>query len=189
MAYREFVVYEETSVWPWWVGTLVLLCMGGGAAAGVVDVLQGLASGRADIVIRGALVAVGSLGFGFALQLVLGRLKVVVTRTSILVSYGYTGLIQKLFPFEEIEEVEAVRYHPIREFGGWGIRFGGGGRKAWTIRGDGAVVLTLGDGTRFYVGSEYPQRLAEHLRTAMGMAQRKDARAAPTDPEDTRHRE
>jgi hypothetical protein len=45
-------------------------------------------------------------------------------------------------PLQEIEAVEVVRYHPIREFGGWGIR-GWGKKKAWTVRGDQAVRLRL----------------------------------------------
>lgn len=174
MGSREYVVYEETAVWPWWAATVTYLAAGGGVVVGILDVLQGLATGRPDVVVRGALIAVGALALGVALQVVLGRLRVTVSRTSVLLTYGYTGLVQKLVSFEEIEDVEPVRYSPVREFGGWGIRFGGGGRKAWTIRGDGAVVLTLDNGTRFYVGSERPERLAGHIRTAMARSRRRE---------------
>jgi hypothetical protein len=34
-------------------------------------------------------------------------------------------LAGRRFPFEEIESCDEVRYLPIREFGGWGIRWGG----------------------------------------------------------------
>jgi hypothetical protein len=60
-------------------------------------------------------------------------------------------------------------YRPLREFGGWGIR-PRGGKTAWTIRGNQAVKVTLHGGKEVYVGSLFPQRLEERIRTAMRAA-------------------
>ena len=56
------------------------------------------------------------------------------------------------FPLGDIEHCAQVRYLPIREFSGWGIRWGG-------RRGDVAVELTLRQGYRFAVGSARPDQL------------------------------
>ena len=58
----------------------------------------------------------------------------------------------RLFPLADIERCTQVRYLPIREFSGWGIRWGG-------RRGDVAVELTLRQGFRFAVGSARPDEL------------------------------
>jgi len=55
------------------------------------------------------------------------------------------------FPFEDIERCEQVRYLPMREFSGWGIR--------WGRRGDVVVEITLRQGYRFAVGSRRPDAL------------------------------
>jgi hypothetical protein len=56
------------------------------------------------------------------------------------------------FPLADIARCNLVRYLPIREFSGWGIRWGG-------RRGDVAVELTLRQGYRFAVGSARPDEL------------------------------
>lgn len=168
MTDREYVVWEETTTWPWWVVVLLVAAVVAGATATVGDAVRGAALGRVDLLVRGLLLTGGVLFLGVAARSLFGRLRVVVTRTSIRLTYGYTRLIEKLVTFEEIEDVEPVRYSPIREFGGWGLRYGGGRKRAWTVRGDGAVVLTLDDGIRLYIGSENPERLAGRIRTAMG---------------------
>ena len=64
------------------------------------------------------------------------------------------------FPFEDIERCEQVRYLPIREFSGWGIR--------WGRRGDVAVEITLRQGYRFTVGSQRPDALEEAIFARLG---------------------
>lgn len=183
MTDREYVVWEETTTWPWWVVVLLVAVAVAGATATVGDAVRGAALGRVDLLVRGLLLTGGVLFLGVAARSLFGRLRVVVTRTSIKLTYGYTRLIEKLVTFEEIEDVEPVRYSPIREFGGWGLRYGGGRKRAWTVRGDGAVVLTLDDGIRLYIGSENPERLAGRIRTAMG------SRRGPGGAEGTRRAE
>ena len=62
--------------------------------------------------------------------------------------------------------IEARTYRPIREYGGWGLRFGRGGRRAYSISGDRGVELTLTDGRRVMIGSQRPAELAAALTRA-----------------------
>jgi hypothetical protein len=64
-----------------------------------------------------------------------------------------------------IGEIEARTYRPIREYGGWGLRFGRRGR-AYSISGDRGVELTLTDGRRVMIGSRRAEELAEAIRRA-----------------------
>jgi hypothetical protein len=153
-------VYKEWSPWPGWIlivfwGTMVL-------AMALVAVSGDEARGQR---ILGAVV----LGIvAIAVQWLVAGLSVRLYRDAIVMGIGSSGWISKRVRYDHIVRLESVRYHPLREFGGWGIKFGRDGKRAWTARGDEAVVLELGDGTRLYVGSDHPHRLEERIRALAG---------------------
>lgn len=71
------------------------------------------------------------------------------------------GLVYRFFPmhlhdrtiaWQEITGHEMVNYHPLRDFGGWGIRYGKLG-KAYSVSGDQGVLLVLDDGQKLVIGS------------------------------------
>lgn len=166
MGRDRYVVYEESTGPALWVQLLLLAALAWPGLWMVVSGLFGLVGGDPGAVERLA------SGFGmFALHLLFyvffGVFRVRLTRTSLLLSFGWFPIISRLIAFDEIGSAEAVTCHPIRQFGGWGIRFGKG-KRAWTMKGDRALRLELDDGTVFYVGSETPERLLERLRLASG---------------------
>ncbi len=73
----------------------------------------------------------------------------------------------KRFTWGEIRECKAREYDPIREFGGWGIRWGKSGR-AYNISGSCGVQLVLNDGRRLLIGSQRAEELAAAMKEAMG---------------------
>lgn len=66
---------------------------------------------------------------------------------------------------DEIAECWPRTYRPIREFGGWGIRWGPGG-KAYNISGNRGVQLVLAGGRRLLIGSQRAEELAAAIRDA-----------------------
>lgn len=118
------------------------------------------------------LVAASILASGALVHLLLVGLTVRVFDDRIVVSIGWLGIIRTTVPLDDVEAVEPVTYRPIREFGGWGVR-GWGKKRAWTARGDQAVILWLTGDRRLYVGSDRPLRLAERIRRAMEARVRK----------------
>ena len=66
------------------------------------------------------------------------------------------------FPFETIATAEARKYSPIREYGGWGLRFGPSGW-AYNVKGDQGVQLVLTSGKKILIGTQHPRRLAEAI--------------------------
>jgi hypothetical protein len=73
---------------------------------------------------------------------------------------------------DSISQAEAVRYEPLQDYGGWGIR-GWGARKALNARGDFGVLLTLKDQTKLLIGSQEPQELeGAILNTIQGSRRR-----------------
>lgn len=110
-------------------------------------------------------VAVACMGVG--VEALLGGLTVLVQETQLFMHLGSVPLIRRKVPFSEIVSLESVRYQPIREFGGWGVR-GWGRRKAWSARGNQAVALTLEGDKLLLIGSDHPRRLEERIRAAAG---------------------
>ena len=159
MATRERPIYTEWSRWPGWIqiifwGTMLL------AIAAMVASPDKSPVGRMVGVV--SLVAVLVLA-----EWLVAGLKVRLYQEHMEVGLGNAALIHKRVRYEDIEEVESVKYHPLAEFGGWGIRFSGK-KRAWTARGDRAVVLHMADGILLYVGSDKPQRLEERIRAVGG---------------------
>ncbi|MYK67740.1 MAG: hypothetical protein F4022_14920, partial [Gemmatimonadetes bacterium] len=96
-------------------------------------------------------------------------LNVEVCSDHIFISFGVVQLVRKRIWYKDIEGVRPTTYRPLRDFGGWGIRWRGN-RTAWTIRGHQAVAVKLHGGREIYVGSMYPQRLAGAIQAAMRTA-------------------
>jgi hypothetical protein len=85
------------------------------------------------------------------------------------------GLYIRFFPFhlsfrriplDDLKAYEARTYSALREYGGWGIRWGWRG-KAYNVRGNRGVQLELSNGERILIGSQRAEQLAEALDLAM----------------------
>lgn len=79
------------------------------------------------------------------------------------IMFGFPLGMSRRVPLSDIEAVEVVRYRPLRDFGGWGLRIGRMG-VMYNARGDQAVRLTLRGGRVVFVGSQRPGELAAALR-------------------------
>ena len=73
------------------------------------------------------------------------------------------------FLWNEIESFDACTYRPVLDYGGWGIRFGSGG-KAYNVSGNRGLRLNLvgGRSEHVLVGSQRPEELAMAAASARG---------------------
>jgi hypothetical protein len=101
------------------------------------------------------------------IQWIVVGLSVRLYRDEMEVSLGWAGIIRKRIRYDDILDLQSVTYRPLMEFGGWGVRFRGK-KKAWSARGNQAVVLHLQDDSQLYVGSDHPHRLEERIRAVAG---------------------
>lgn len=117
------------------------------------------------------------------IPLLFGRMTVTIADDALSINYGYICLLKKNIPLSEIKSAEKVRFRPLRDFGGWGIRcgrFNGERTGCYNLRGDEGVLLHLSRDTRVcigktklvIIGSRHPVRLAEainvHIETHRG---------------------
>jgi hypothetical protein len=117
-----------------------------------------------------ALAIVGPLAilFGIGLAYLFYAAKLVTEVRGDGLYVRFFPLTQQKIPFEDIGRCEVRTYNPIREFGGWGIRYGKGG-KAYNVSGNRGVQLELSNGKRLLIGSEQPEELARVLEVEMNV--------------------
>lgn len=69
------------------------------------------------------------------------------------------------FPLADIEHAEAVTYRPLRDYGGWGLRYGPKSR-AYNVSGDRGVQLSLAGDEKLLIGSQRSEALAAAVAQA-----------------------
>ena len=75
-------------------------------------------------------------------------------------------LKKRTIPFKEIEDLNSGKYHPVKEFGGWGIRWRPG-KIAYNISGTKAVRITKENGKERVIGTQRPEELEEAIQDNM----------------------
>src|SRR5690554_3862027 len=83
-----------------------------------------------------------------------------------------SGIYFKLFPFHlnerfydwrDVQKAEVVKYSPIGEYGGWGVR-GFGGDKAFNVKGNQGLRILFKDGTKRLIGTQKPEELQKVIK-------------------------
>ena len=92
----------------------------------------------------------------------MSRMHTEVTPDSVDISMFY--LISESIPHADISEFQVLEYQPLREFGGWGLRYGPSGR-AYSMSGSEGVRLVLQDGSQITLGSQNAEVLAAAIET------------------------
>ena len=64
---------------------------------------------------------------------------------------------------DEIERIEALKYKPLVDYGGWGIRYGFKG-KAYNVSGNLGVKVYLTNGRNILFGSQKHKELEKALK-------------------------
>lgn len=108
------------------------------------------------------------LAFGIGLPFLFIYAKLIVRVTDAAVIIHFRPLTRRTIPLSEIAGIEARTYVPIREYGGWGIRGGLRGTRAYNMSGNRGVELTLADGRKVMVGSQRADELAQAIAQAQG---------------------
>jgi len=83
------------------------------------------------------------------------------------------GIYFQLFPFQlkgslitwsEIATIEVRKYSPIKEYGGWGFRYGFKNGKAYNVSGNMGLQMVLKNGDKILIGTQKPEELETYLK-------------------------
>ena len=93
-----------------------------------------------------------------------GGLRVIVTRENITIRFGIFGFRVLRLAMTEIAEVGTHRFSPLKDFGGYGIRFNRE-MSAYFLRGTRGVKITTVKGKKYLIGTDNAERLAAVIST------------------------
>jgi len=88
------------------------------------------------------------------------------------------GIYYRFFPFhlsfhkirlEDLTKYEVRTYSALKDYGGWGIRYGWSGR-AYNVSGNHGVQLEFSNGGRLLFGSQKPEEFAKAINLALSKA-------------------
>lgn len=102
------------------------------------------------------------VGIALVMPLVVTRLtmRTLVTDDELLVRW--TRLFRLRIALSEVETAEPVRYNPIADAGGWGVKLSRKYGRVYNVFGDRGVAVVAGK-KRALVGSQRPDELAEAI--------------------------
>jgi hypothetical protein len=109
-----------------------------------------------------------ALGIGaiaaFALVIVVrcARMTTEVNRTGLYVQFFPFQLSPRKIPLENVTRFEIKTYKPLRDYGGYGIRYGVAG-KAYNVSGNRGVNIKFTTDRDLLIGSLEPEKLADAL--------------------------
>lgn len=149
----------------WWLW-LIILAVPGVCLYGVIQQIVFDKPFGDDPLSDGGLLAVTVIfGGGLPLLFYAVNLTVEVRRDGLYLRYFPFHLRFHRIPFDTIARARARIYSPLREFGGWGIRWGKEG-KAYSVSGDRGVQIEFKNGKKLLIGSRRAEELALALNEA-----------------------
>ena len=106
--------------------------------------------------------------FGIGLPLLFTSLRLVteVRSEGVFVRFVPLHRTFQKFEREQIEKCEVATYRPLRDYGGYGIRYGVQG-KAYNVSGNQGVRIHLSGKKAVLIGSHQPEQLASAIRSIL----------------------
>jgi hypothetical protein len=127
------------------------------------QILMGNPIGTQPISNSGLLLFSVFIGLGLPFLFFNIKLKTRVSDKGLHYRFFPIHLKEHLLPFEEIESLKARKYAPLKEFGGWGIRWGFEG-KAYNVSGEEGLQLVLKNDLKILFGSQQAKALEKAMK-------------------------
>jgi len=103
----------------------------------------------------------------FVLVFLVMKLTIEVRPDGLYIRFLPVHLKFKKISLENVADQKPVTYHPIAEYGGWGIRRRKG-KRAFNISGNRGVLITYSDGRTLLIGSQKPEELSAAIASVIG---------------------
>ncbi len=162
MAYDNVIFREVQRFDQFWIWALVLLPVLMAWHGAIEQLVYGRPYGNNPASDEGMLII--WLLFGILLPLFIFSIKLIVEvrDSGIYVKFFPIHLSFKHHPLEDIVSYDVITYRPLRDYGGWGIRYGSKG-KAYNISGNRGLMLEFRNGKHLLLGSQDPDSLKQAI--------------------------
>jgi hypothetical protein len=167
MASQDAILYREVQyARQWWIALIILATTVLGWWAFVEQIILGRPFGTNPA--PDWFVVVIWLLFGIGIPVMWYQVRLVIEVHADQVVIRYVPFLVRRIPLDTIVKVQARSYHPLREFGGWGIRFVlFGNKRAYSVSGNRGVELLLNNERRILIGSEQADQLAQAIEVRL----------------------
>jgi hypothetical protein len=84
----------------------------------------------------------------------------------------FSPFYRRFIGLQDIQSFAVKEYHPIKDYGGWGVKWSSKHGMAYNVSGNRGVQLELRDGKRVLIGSQKPELLAGALEGLLPRARK-----------------
>src|SRR5687768_1766869 len=116
----------------WWIALFVLIVALPQWAAFIVQIIFKNPAGTNPAPDAAVILFWLVFGIGLPLLFLLFHMDTIVTDQELIIRFA--PIINRRIPLSSIEKVEARQYRPLWDYGGWGIRWGTGGKRAYNVK-------------------------------------------------------
>ena len=107
----------------------------------------------------------GFIAFGLPILFWQMRLITRLTDEGIYVRFIPFHLKEQFYPWDSIESAQVRTYSPLREYGGWGIKYGFNGQgKVYNVSGNQGLQLIFKSGEKLLIGTQKPDEIQAAVR-------------------------
>lgn len=103
------------------------------------------------------------IGVALPISFYLTELRTRITDEGIFVKFFPIHRKWLFFSWNDVDKYEKVKYRPLLEYGGWGIRIGIHG-KAYNVSGNMGILFTFVSGKRLLIGTQRPDEFDRALQ-------------------------
>ena len=145
---KAIAMIEKQKMTSWWIWGLLILINIGMLAALIIQLVFHIPVGNnpaPDYVLILSFVVTASV------FLLLAMLYLKITLISDILEIQFYPFLKKTISLKEVKNIEVVKYSPLTDYGGWGIRFSSK-EMAYTVDGNDGLSITLLNGKHLLVG-------------------------------------
>ncbi|MBP5405724.1 hypothetical protein J6Z19_01065 [bacterium] len=163
MEEEKILFYERQRLTQWWLWLIVILVQLIPMFLNFQKLYNSGLVERPEILLS----TVGSSAAIFVLSLLLIysiKLETRITEHGVYVRMFPLGFSFKFYPFSNMTAYYVRKYHPVREYGGWGYK-GRFNNRSLSISGDRGLQMEFPNGNKLLVGTRRPQEIIEILKS------------------------
>jgi hypothetical protein len=144
------ILFKETQRFnSWYVWLIIVVCTVFSIYPIINSIQSGISFSNGQLFGLFVLVAV-------LLLFILLKLETEIKEEGIHVRFFPFHLKPKFYAWETIATLEIVKFSPLMDFGGWGIRWGRKG-KCYTVKGNKGLQIVFKNGDRLLIGTQNPK--------------------------------
>lgn len=160
---NQKILFSETQRFTqWWIWTIFIVTNGILLAGCYIQLVLGKPFGDKPMSDTGLILITTSLLPG-TLLFFLTNFKTEITKDAVYFKYFPFHFGKRSYGLKDIADAKVISYHPLQDYGGWGIRYGKNG-KAFNVKGNKGLFITFKDGKKRLLGTQKPDELQRVIK-------------------------